>query len=784
MAATAPAPCSLHLRLQVEPSGQAVSGLLISPSGTTLLPPIHPDPAGDPGHLQALLQKWQRANRACYVLELPDAQPLRVQECAEELRAALRSCCISAAWAPLLQALAQYPALPLVLEIVMPTVASAEPQPASTWWDALPWEQALSGLTPQGPAGQARPIWRVRSLPCTSPPAAATHHPRRPRLLLLRGPDKGLQLEPQLTLLRRLQRHGRIVLHELDSCTCRSAAVLERLADPRGWDAFLYLGHGEPGATYGGGLTLASGELLAGDRLRLVLRKAAPQLMLLSRCFGTDLVPLCLEAGVPWVLAFRGEVPDPIALAAFTPFWEALERGGSLAEASASAAQALEEHFPGSSSLLTLVARPDAQPLRLPLRRRRRWRLRLARSQRRQGYAAAAVLTLALVLYGPSWGAALTLPNVLLDLRLQAQTQWRRWRRPGPALPPPAPGLSPLRVWLLSRSLAYPEGPSQRAVSRQVLRQLLQALPADTSPLVAFDVVLDRGQRATPVQPQATADLARLLASRRASGQRLLTITYPSNTAGRSAQGVQSHAAPVLLKAGLCQTEAGLGLAAAVFPLQLAQPLRASSFAAALADGPGHPCPPLTSPSPIRIPAGSVVDWTLDWFSPQVMTVERIDAIPAIPPALPAGTRLLIGVDHRLVRAPGPSEPLSPNEEADLFEVPLALRDQPSFETEIGLGDPLPGPLLQAVLSESLRRRHWLTPLALLPTTALAAGLGLLLAAALERRRSRLLVLCLLSALALPLGLELALTYQLLVPLLLPLAGLWATCLSRREAPR
>ena len=57
---------------------------------------------------------------------------------------------------------------------------------------------------------------------------------------------------------------------------------------------------------------------------------------------------------------------------------------------------------------------------------------------------------------------------------------------------------------------------------------------------------------------------------------------------------------------------------------------------------------------------------------------------------------------------------------------------------------------------------------------------GVLLAAALERWRSRLLVLSMLSLLALPLSLELALAYQLL----LPLAGLWPTCLSPRVVSR
>ena len=64
---------------------------------------------------------------------------------------------------------------------------------------------------------------------------------------------------------------------------------------------------------------------------------------------------------------------------------------------------------------------------------------------------------------------------------------------------------------------------------------------------------------------------------------------------------------------------------------------------------------------------------------------------------------------------------------------------------------------------------------------ALAAGLGVLLAAALERRRQRLLALAVISLVAVPTALELALGLRLLVPLLFPLGALWASCLSRRE---
>ena len=70
------------------------------------------------------------------------------------------------------------------------------------------------------------------------------------------------------------------------------------------------------------------------------------------------------------------------------------------------------------------------------------------------------------------------------------------------------------------------------------------------------------------------------------------------------------------MHAGLCHTEAGLGLAMELYPLQLVQPLPANSAAAELADGVAHRCS--TDAHSTRVPAGSGIDWTVDWFAPQL----------------------------------------------------------------------------------------------------------------------------------------------------------------------
>ena len=441
--------------------------------------------------------------------------------------------------------------------------------------------------------------------------------------------------------------------------------------------------------------------------------------------------------------------------------------------------------------MISLEGRADSPPLRLPLRRRRLWSQRLARSQRRQLVATGVALGLGLMAYWPGWvtGHRSGLPNRLLDSRLVVQTAWRDLRGV-----PPTPGgkdqNTPLVVWLLSSKVAYPN--QGKRVSREVLATVLRALPSERAPVVGIDVVLD-DDGAQPVQPVATKALAELIQTQRRKV--LFNITMHDNSQRPGAVGVASLPSPELRKAGLKSFDGTLGipensLLSSEFPLQLIGAVGRNSFAGVLAFG----VPAKAAGE--GLPAGSVIDWSIDWLAPSVIQVvwigeKQFNSLRSAAPPLPPGARVLVGVDRRGLAGEGASKG-SAEPASDLYPVPDALFDQPSWQafkedpvswlnSDGGDKNHLPGPVLQAVWSESLRRGHWLTPLAPLPTMALASGLGVLLAAGLERRRHHLLTLTLISLLAVPVSLELALSLRVLVPLLFPLGALWASCLSRRE---
>jgi len=788
MAAPHPQTGRLHLRLQASGDEHSLAALLLTPTGMVTLPPIPLDPPEALGMLRTLLERWQRTLRFAYVIERPGAEPAAVQDTFQDLLAALDRFWRQPGWAPLHQALADNPGLPLWLEIAPPPGATPQPRHPLALAEQLPWEHLPL---------QQRPIWRVRSAAASMPPRPARPRWRRPRLLLIIGPSKGLDLTEQIKRLGALDRAGRISLHTLTGEQSSNDTALQSLRDPQGWDGLIYLGHGDPSPEGGGGLRLERG-MLAGPALADALRQAAPQLVLLSRCHGTDLVPLCLEAGVPWVWTCRGEVSDPIAVAAFVALLEALEAGQSLPAATAIAGQAIERTFPGSSGMISFEGRADSPPLRLPLRRRRLWSQRLARSQRRQLVATGLALGLGLVAYGPRSGAGHPwgLPNTLLNFRLQAQKDWRDLRGVQPT-PGNKDQTSPLVVWLLGSKVAYPNSSpnssESKRVSREALSTVLRALPPERAPVVGIDVVLD-DDGSQPVQPVATKALADLIQAQR---RKVLFNTYMhdnDNSQRPGAVGVASLPSPALLDAGLNSFDGTLGipensLFSPEYPLQLIGAVGRNSFAGVLAfRGPAKAAGEV-------LPAGSVIDWSIDWLAPSVIQLVWIDdprfnSLRSAAPPLPPGARVLVGVDRRGLAGEGASKG-SPELAADLYPVPDALRYQPSwraFQKDRGTwlnseGDinHLPGPLLQAVWSESLRRGHWLTPLAPLPTMALASGLGVLLAAALERRRHHVLALTLISLLAVPVTLELALSLRVLVPLLFPLGALWASCLSRRE---
>jgi hypothetical protein len=193
-------------------------------------------------------------------------------------------------------------------------------------------------------------------------------------------------------------------------------------------------------------------------------------------------------------------------------------------------------------------------------------------------------------------------------------------------------------------------------------------------------------------------------------------------------------------------------------PLQLHHGLWGKHFAVAVSKNPVG-----------QIPSESIIDWSINWQSMITPMRDRQSLEKLRAPIL------LVGSNGYGVN--------TTNSRKDVFVAPWAAKRALSSLEQAD--STIPGVLVQAVLAQSVAMHHWLTPLLQSATAALAAGLGVILAA-LETRRSRqLLWLGVIAIATTVVALQIAVTPLVggtlfLIPLVLPLATLTAVVLSRR----
>ena len=638
-------------------------------------------------------------------------------------------------WQPLQTLLAQQPDVPLALRIEGP----------GDDLGTLPW-QALR---------LQRPIWRVESQAPTSLTKQARMRARKPRILLLLGSEQGLKLDREVERLEQLQNADRIVLRLLRGPSSSPPALRSALAETAGWDALLYLGHSSSGPD-GGLLHLGDGSQLSGIALEKDWALAARhglRLLLFNSCSGLPLAQQAVRAGLDWTVCFLEPVPAKAAAHAFKALLQAMEAGSDLIAAIAAARTNLESESDceGCSLLLAVVAATGAVPFRLPLRRRRQFWLRLAQSNRRQAIALGLLTAIG---FAMELTPANPVSNYLLDRRLLVQRSWRQLPVLGPwASRKKVPAIAVLLLDPDTTIPALAAKPETDHTSRRALAAVLQRSPVDQVPVVGLDVVFDRDQ-------PGTRELADVIARQR---QRRVVAGYIGPYADGSQLGSTGtwFGESRLAAAGLQVADLAVGTAAGAGPLKKPVPLylheaiTKANFAGALA----------TPANPV-LPADRVIDWSLNWAE-QIQLVKPAD-LPRLRAPL-----LLVGSSGRLG-----------DESVDLFSAPApveaALRDgeKPLWS---GSANEVPGVLVQAVLIQSLNSGHWLTPISLTLCTLSAGGLGIVLAALLEKRQHRWVAIALLSAVSCPLSFSLAVTQLVLLPLLLPLLALTATTFSRDD---
>ena len=638
-------------------------------------------------------------------------------------------------WLPLQKLFQDLPGIPLALRFDgLPEALTNLP------WQALPLHRQIWRLDGETPAAALAP----------SPAARA----RKPRILLLVGSEEGLSLNGEVAHLQQLNQRGRIALQVLRGATSSAAALRSALAQSSGWDALIYLGHSSSGPK-GGVLHLGDGSQLDGQVLEkdwAIAARAGLRLLLFNSCSGLQLANHAVRAGLQWAVCFLEPVPAPAAALAFEQLLAALEAGSELGTALDAARRELisSAGYEGCGLLLAAVRAATAQPFHMPLRRRRQLLLRLGQSTGRQVYAAAALTALA---FAMELTPSNPISTYLLNRRLEVQRIWRQLNNQSGFRP--VPGNPAIPVLLLDSSTTIPAlgvAPTPDHTPRLALAAVLQRSPVDQVPVVGLDVLLDQDQPGTNV---LAAVIGRQSQRRVVAGE-LSPFSDPSQQKSSSDWLRQSP----LVAAGLEVSDLAVGTAAGSaqlkpVPIYLQYAINSNNFAGAL-----------SSVSQPLLPADRVIDWSLNW-------AEQIQLVQPRELATLRAPLLLVGTSGRLADG-----------SADLFAAPATVQDA-LLRGDKALWDgnarEVPGVLVQAVLIQSLNRGHWLTPLSLSLCTISAAGLGVLLAALLEKRQHRFAAVVAITTASCPVAFSIAVLQLWLLPLLLPLVALGTTTFCRDD---
>lgn len=325
------------------------------------------------------------------------------------------------------------------------------------------------------------------------------------------------------------------------------------------------------------------------------------------------------------------------------------------------------------------------------------------------------------------------LNRYLLDRRLLVQKVWReRTAQPGPLR-------EPLAVVLLQS-----DAPT---LPRQEITRLLRAATPERYPRIALDVVMDR----IGASRQATQELVDVLTRQRREAVYIGTFDSRSRARG---VGVMSNPLPAVVRAGAQPRNLAIGTAAGpvtvkLVPLQLVRAVGPDSMAAAIAGD-----------ARTSMPVDAVLDWSLAWDA-------MVKVVP-IPSQTSSGEPMLIV--GRLSDGSGP--------DPDLFTTPAAFQsERPVWG---GAALEMPGAVLLAVVAQSIRLRHWLTPVPQVLMVAAAVGSGLILSSFCQQRGRSLLLLVVVLPLAGLMAVQLAVSATVLVPVVLPALAVSSMLLLRK----
>ena len=341
----------------------------------------------------------------------------------------------------------------------------------------------------------------------------------------------------------------------------------------------------------------------------------------------------------------------------------------------------------------------------------------------------------------------------LLDQRLFWQVRWRQvTTQPGPT--PEPIGLLPLTERFYNEFDVKPDD----SVNQAILANILEALPASSAKTTGFDFILD-GPGSNPIGHRHLAAVIKNQTNQRMVIAGLCPANADPDT--DCLKATEQNLAILLESAGAKAALLGLGLnTTSQAPLQLQEGVPKQAFASSMA---------LDLPKGL-MPGNSVIDWSVDWLGPnRTIVIKNRPTLEKF-------------VGNRLVVASNGYGGKSLTTKADQHPAPKAVlayedgRAQRLTSLQEGV---LPGGAVQAVMAQSIRSGHWirLIPFGQVLFTVLVGWLGWRAGRLRLKRRQTVLFWAVTVGVYTAIALQLLVSAQLLVPVLLPIG--MATVLLR-----
>lgn len=349
---------------------------------------------------------------------------------------------------------------------------------------------------------------------------------RRTRILAILGDDTGLDFKADKEAVRSLKSIADVHFvgwQPGQDVGELKAQIIETIADERGWDVLLFAGHSNEADLIGGKLGIAPGVSLFLNEIEqslLLAKERGLQFALFNSCNGLDIANALISLGLSQVAIMREPIHNNVAQEFLLRFLQRLAEYKDVHEAMLTACQylKLDKHFTYPSAYLipSLFRHPDAPQFRLkPFGIKETLKRWLPTPKE-------AIALTAFVLL--SW--QLPIQGNLLERRVLVQAMYRQLTHQVPTPKPPPVLLVQIDDDSLQKAkIPYPAVP----MDRRYLAQLVDKAAALQAKVVGVDYLLDRPQ----TQKENDVKLAQSLRSAvEQQGTWFVFATTPNDTGG------------------------------------------------------------------------------------------------------------------------------------------------------------------------------------------------------------------------------------------------------------